>query len=59
MQNLAASVSVALRTAVVDLSARGGGAILPEVVPSAKDDTDEQRLKWLADQLGGPEPPTD
>jgi hypothetical protein len=50
-------VNIALRTAVVDLNNRGDSSILPEVLPSTKDFTDEQWLKWLGDQLG-PEPPT-
>jgi hypothetical protein len=57
VSNLGASLSTALRAAVVDLNARGDWNILPEIVPSAKDFTDEQWLKWLGDQLGGPEPP--
>jgi hypothetical protein len=57
VQNLSGSLSIALRTAVVDLNARGDGSILPEVLPSMKDFTDEQWLQWLGDQLG-PEPPT-
>lgn len=57
VQNLSASLSIALRTAVVDLNARGDWNILPEVLPSMKDFTDEQWLQWLGDQLG-PEPPT-
>lgn len=56
IQNLEVSVSIALRTAVVDLNNRGDSSILPEVLPSTKDFTDEQWLKWLGDQLG-PEPP--
>ena len=55
--NLETSLSIALRTAVVDLNNRGDWSILPEVLPSTKDFTDEQWLKWLGDQLG-PEPPT-
>jgi hypothetical protein len=58
VQNLGASLGTALRAAVVDLNARGDWNILPEVLPSAKDFTDEQWLKWLGDQLGGPEPPS-
>jgi hypothetical protein len=57
IQNLEVSVNIALRTAVVDLNNRGDSSILPEVLPSTKDFTDEQWLKWLGDQLG-PEPPT-
>ncbi len=57
VQNLSVSLSIALRSAVVDLNARGDWNILPEVLPSMKDFTDEQWLQWLADQLG-PEPPT-
>jgi hypothetical protein len=57
IQNLEVSLNIALRTAVVDLNARGDWSILPEVLPSTKDFTDEQWLKWLGDQLG-PEPPT-
>ena len=57
VQNLEVSLSIALRTAVVDLNNRGDSSILPEVLPSTKDFTDEQWLKWLSDQLG-PEPPT-
>ena len=57
VQNLSVSLSIALRTAVVDLNARGDWNILPEVLPSMKDFTDEQWLQWLGDQLG-PEPPT-
>jgi len=55
--NLEASLSIALRTVVVDLNNRGDWNILPEVLPSTKDFTDEEWLKWLGDQLG-PEPPT-
>jgi hypothetical protein len=57
VQNLSVSLSIALRTAVVDLNARGDWSILPEVLPSMKDFTDEQWLQWLGDQLG-PEPPS-
>ena len=57
IQNLEVSLNIALRTAVVDLNARGDWSILPEVLPSTKDFTDEQWLRWLGDQLG-PEPPT-
>jgi hypothetical protein len=57
VQNLGGSLSIALRTAVVDLNNRGDSNILPEVLPSTKNFTDEQWLKWLGDQLG-PEPPT-
>ena len=56
VQNLEVSLNIALRTAVVDLNARGDWNILPEVLPSTKDFTDEQWLKWLGDQLG-PGPP--
>jgi len=57
VHNLEVSLNIALRTAVVDLSNRGNWNILPEVLPSTKDFTDEQWLKWLGDQLG-PEPPS-
>jgi hypothetical protein len=56
VQRLGTSLSVALRTAAVDLNVRGDWDILQEVLPSAKDLTDEQWLKWLDDQLG-PEGP--
>ena len=57
VSNLEGFLSIALRTAVVDLNNRGDWNVLPEVLPSTKDFTDEQWLKWLGDQLG-PEPPT-
>ncbi len=57
VHNLEVSLNIALRTAVVDLNARGDWSILPEVLPSTKDFTDDQWLKWLGDQVG-PEPPT-
>jgi len=57
VHNLGISLNIALRTAVVDLNARGDWNILPDILPTTKDFTDEQWLKWLGDQLG-PEPPT-
>jgi hypothetical protein len=45
IQNLEESLNIALRTAVVDLNARGDWNILPDVLPSTKDFTDEQWLK--------------